>query len=171
MSWNRSNMKFKRPRQAPPPAPVVVQEPFLTGGQAARVLVAHNDVNRGAAIASLLRDNEFIVTQAADACELGEHVGALADGTGETPAFDFIIAHSAMPGMSGLQVLRELRSAGCVMPVILITPPGDDETRERALFLGAAAVFMEPLDLQHLLIVLLHLTRTSLEAGDLSARM
>ena len=138
-------------------------------GLAARVLVAHRSVERGSAIASLLGDNDFVVTQVADGRELCEHVSALAGESGAPAAFDFIIVHSAVPGMEGLEVLRELKSAGCATPVLLITPVGDDETRERALFLGAAAVFKEPVDLQHLLVVLLNITRNFLGAGDHSA--
>ncbi|MFH1437249.1 MAG: response regulator [Pseudomonadota bacterium] len=164
-------MKFKRPRQAAPPDPVIMQEPFFTGGKAARVLVAHSDEALRAAIASRLKEKGFTVMEAAGAGELGEHVSALADVCGAAPAVDAVIAHSAMPGLSGLHVLRALRSSGCSTPVILIMARDDDETRDRALFLGAAAVFVEPVILEHLLIALINVTRTFPAAGDRTMRL
>ena len=163
-------MKFKRPRQAAPQFSGIVQEPFFTGGQAARVLVAHSDETWRAAIASRLKEKGFVVMEAAGAGDLGEQISALADVCGAAPAVDAVIAHSAMPGMSGLHVLRALRSSGCATPVILIMPRGDDETRDRALFLGAAAVFMEPVVLDHVLAALINVTRAFPAAGNHAMR-
>jgi len=49
-----------------------------------------------------------------------------------------------MEGMSGLQLLRSLSAAGSLVPVIILTAHGDDETRQRTLQAGAVAFLTKP---------------------------
>ncbi len=51
---------------------------------------------------------------------------------------DVLLADVRLPGMSGLELLKELREArGLDLPVVLITGQGDEETALQALTLGA----------------------------------
>ena len=53
--------------------------------------------------------------------------------------FDCLIADVSMPGYSGLDLLRHLRSIGCSMPVIIVTADTRPATRLRAMRGGAHA--------------------------------
>jgi FixJ family two-component response regulator len=55
-----------------------------------------------------------------------------------------LIVDVRMPGMSGLELQRQLASANCPTPIIFITAHGDEETRARALRAGAVAFLDKP---------------------------
>jgi CheY-like chemotaxis protein len=56
-----------------------------------------------------------------------------------------------MPGMSGLQVLRELQRARRPIPIVIITAHDAPETHAQCLAAGAAAYLRKPLEEQVLL--------------------
>jgi FixJ family two-component response regulator len=62
-----------------------------------------------------------------------------------------LIADVRMPGLSGLDLQRELLAKGSTIPVIFITAFDTPETREQARALGAAGYFRKPVDDQALL--------------------
>jgi CheY-like chemotaxis protein len=51
-----------------------------------------------------------------------------------------------MPGMSGLQVLRKLKTTGQLWRVVVITAHDEPETREQCLNAGACAYLRKPLE-------------------------
>jgi DNA-binding response OmpR family regulator len=51
-----------------------------------------------------------------------------------------------MPGMSGLQVLHEMRAAQNMLPTVVITAHDEPATRAQCLAAGAAAYLSKPLD-------------------------
>jgi len=59
---------------------------------------------------------------------------------------DCLVLDLHMPGMSGLQVLRELRAANSVLPTVVITAYDEPATREQCLAAGASAYLRKPLD-------------------------
>ena len=59
---------------------------------------------------------------------------------------DCLILDIRMPGMSGLELQRELSARNCDLPVIFITAHGSDQqVRTRALGAGAVAYLLKPL--------------------------
>lgn len=64
---------------------------------------------------------------------------------------DCLILDVHMPGMSGLDVLDELRRRGNRVPTIIVTARLDDVTRNRALAGGALAVVEKPPGIDELL--------------------
>ncbi len=64
---------------------------------------------------------------------------------------DCLILDVHMPGMSGLDVLEELRRRGHQLPTIIVTARLDDITRNRALAGGALAVVEKPPGIDELL--------------------
>jgi len=52
----------------------------------------------------------------------------------------------AMPGMSGIEVLRSARAAYPAMPVLMLTAQADLELARQALDLGASAYITKPFD-------------------------
>lgn len=59
---------------------------------------------------------------------------------------DCLVLDLHMPGMSGLQVLHELRAAHAALPTVVITAYDEPQTREQCLAAGAAAYLRKPLD-------------------------
>jgi two-component system response regulator PilR (NtrC family) len=67
--------------------------------------------------------------------------------------FDLIISDIAMPGQSGLEVLRRAKEAGGETPVIMITAYASTESAVEALKLGAYDYIIKPFDVDELKIV------------------
>src|SRR5712691_6226794 len=66
--------------------------------------------------------------------------------TGHGRQADCLILDVRMPGMSGLELQRELSASHCDLPVIFITAHGSDEqVRTRALGAGAVDYLLKPL--------------------------
>jgi two-component system, LuxR family, response regulator FixJ len=57
---------------------------------------------------------------------------------------DCLILDLNMPGISGFEVLAELRRRGDGLPVIIVTGHADASTRRRAVARGALAVLEKP---------------------------
>ncbi|MCG0277042.1 MAG: response regulator [Thermanaeromonas sp.] len=55
-----------------------------------------------------------------------------------------------MPGMSGVEFLRELHRRACSLPVIVVTAYEDKELAEQARKLGVRYFLHKPFDLSHL---------------------
>ncbi|GIW71961.1 MAG: hypothetical protein KatS3mg102_1503 [Planctomycetota bacterium] len=115
---------------APPPAP-----PVVSPGQALRVLVVDDEADVRAAMAAMVR-------------KLGHHAAALASAEAalehlEREPADLVVSDYAMPGRTGLDLLRELRRRGLDIPFILVTghaPPQAARLRE----LGAQELLRKP---------------------------
>ena len=65
--------------------------------------------------------------------------------------FDCLIADVSMPGHSGLDLLRHLRSIGSSMPVIIVTADTNPATRSRAMRGGAQAYQTKPVSSEALI--------------------
>ena len=55
-----------------------------------------------------------------------------------------LILDVRMPGMSGLDLQRQLVTANSPIPIVFITSHGDDDARARALEAGAVAFLYKP---------------------------
>jgi two-component system response regulator FixJ len=62
-----------------------------------------------------------------------------------------IVTDVRMPGMSGVDLLRQLRARGSTMPVIIITGHGDIQLAVEAMKIGAADFLEKPFDDEALL--------------------
>jgi CheY-like chemotaxis protein len=62
------------------------------------------------------------------------------------PTLSVILSDINMPGMDGLEVLREVKQRRPDMPVMMVTAYGDDERRRRARELGAFEFLAKPVD-------------------------
>jgi two-component system response regulator FixJ len=74
---------------------------------------------------------------------------------------DCLILDLTMPGMSGFEVLSELRRRGDSLPVIIVTAHADPAARSRAAVGGALAMLEKP----HRASELLALVRRALGIG------
>jgi CheY-like chemotaxis protein len=73
-----------------------------------------------------------------------EALGKLDDGV--RPELIVILSDINMPGMDGLELLREVKQKRPELPVMMVTAYGDDERRRRAAEYGAAEFVTKPVD-------------------------
>lgn len=66
-------------------------------------------------------------------------------------AFDCVLTDISMPGMSGADLVRQIRDVQPGLPVLFMTAYASDETIRQGLEDGAVAVLEKPLDLHYLL--------------------
>ena len=62
------------------------------------------------------------------------------------PELIVILSDINMPGMDGLELLREVKQQRPGLPVMMVTAYGDDERRRRAAEFGAAHFINKPVD-------------------------
>jgi len=108
-----------------------------------RLLIADDDKDIARALTALFEHNHYsvdTVSNGTDACAYA------LDGN-----YDGIILDVMMPGMDGLEVLRELRSKGSKTPVLLLTAKGELEDRVNGLDAGADDYLPKPFAASELL--------------------
>ncbi|MDP2339313.1 MAG: EAL domain-containing response regulator [Deltaproteobacteria bacterium] len=109
----------------------------------ARILIVDDDDLLLAAMTRLLSSPGRVIAQAADAD------AALAAFRGG--AFDVVISDIRMPGLSGIELLREVRAVDADVPVILMTGVPDVDSAVSAVELGALRYLQKPFDSQELI--------------------
>ena len=62
------------------------------------------------------------------------------------PSLILILSDINMPGMSGLEMLPQVRARRPDVPVIMITAYGDAETKKKAIERGAEGLLTKPID-------------------------
>ena len=80
---------------------------------------------------------------------------------GDTENFDLAILDLGLPRMDGLQVLKRWRSAGCTMPVLILTARGTWIERVEGIDAGADDYLPKPFQMEELLARLRALLRRS----------
>ncbi|MBP2434076.1 MULTISPECIES: response regulator [Bradyrhizobium] len=88
-----------------------------------------------------LRAGRFLMEFAASAPAALQRAADIRD-----PSLILILSDINMPGMSGLEMLPEVRARRPDVPVIMITAYGDAETRKIVLERGAEALLTKPID-------------------------
>jgi two-component system OmpR family response regulator len=132
-----------------------------------RVLVVEDDAKLLESIRKGLKESGFGADGAADGREGLRRI--LEDD------YDAVILDLMLPGLSGLDVLRELRSRHRSTPVLVLSARSAVEDRVQGLDLGADDYLAKPFSFQELLARLRAITRrpavepaTVLSAGDLT---
>ena len=106
------------------------------GGAPMRVLLIEDTPRLAEAVAEILRKSGY----GADIA----HIGADGLAMALTGAYDAVLLDIMLPDMSGMDVLRELREAGSVVPVILLTARQGVGDRVAGLDAGIRAVTRRP---------------------------
>ena len=65
--------------------------------------------------------------------------------------YDLILLDIMLPGMNGLEILSEIRAAGIITPVLMLTAKGDIDDKVAGLNLGADDYLAKPFSLAELL--------------------
>ncbi len=111
-----------------------------------RILVVDDEANARTALADLLRDEGFDVEMAGDAFKaLGKY---------EAFAPHVVVTDLKMPGMDGVELMKQIRAAEDPAAVIVMTAFGDVGTAVDAMRAGAADYLTKPLNFDELLVVL-----------------
>ena len=104
-----------------------------------RILIVDDHPMIRSAVAALLEGSEFTIAASASSAE-----SAIAAARDSDP--DIVILDLAMPGGSGLEVLRRLREQGDRRPVIILTAAIDDYPLTEAMSLGVDGIVMKDND-------------------------
>jgi DNA-binding response OmpR family regulator len=123
-----------------------------------RILVVDDEKTLLDQLKRALEDQRYMVETALDGQE------AL-DKLFETP-FDLIILDIMLPKQDGLSVLREIRQADLVMPVLMLTARGEIGDKIKGLDLGADDYLAKPFSLDELLARIRALFRRSGSQAD-----
>jgi two-component system, OmpR family, response regulator QseB len=107
-----------------------------------RILIVEDEARLASFLEKGLRASGFATTVVGD----GISAGAMANDD----EFDLMILDLALPGKDGLTVLRELRSGGARMPVIILTARTDPHDRVTGLESGADDYLAKPFHFEEL---------------------
>jgi len=127
------------------------------------VLVVDDDPTQRRLVQAVLDREGYAVVHAESG---GEAIDRLTKGGGA----DVVLLDMVMPGMSGLECLTELRSAGITAPVIVLTANGGIDSVVKAMQAGAQDFFVKPASPERILVGIrnaLQLTQLTREVGRL----
>jgi DNA-binding response OmpR family regulator len=133
--------------------PAFDDEEALTAGRRPRVLVADDDDDMRALVASALRLDGYVVIEARD----GAEVLRVISRPESVP--DVIVTDIRMPGRSGLTLLAGLRVEGWMTPIVVMSAFVTDQVRTVANQFGADAVLGKPFDIDDLRTVVMNVLR------------
>lgn len=127
-----------------------------------RLLVVEDDPQLARLMTSVLEREGYrvqLATNGLDAVAMG-------------PQADLMLLDLGLPGLSGLEVIRDMRSGGWNMPILVVSAQGSEDMRVRALELGADDYLTKPMGMREMVArvrALLRRTRPAPEitVGDL----
>jgi DNA-binding NtrC family response regulator len=124
------------------------------------VLVVDDDPTQRRLIQAVLDRDGFQVVHA----ENGQQaLDRLTTGGGA----DVVLLDLVMPGITGIETLKEARAAGVRTPVVVLTATGGIETVVKAMQAGAQDFFVKPASPERILVSI----RNALQMGDLVAEV
>ena len=121
-----------------------------------RILVAEDDANIRTGLVDTLESEGYQVTPASDghqASELFNH-----------HSYDLVILDIMMPGKSGYDVCRDIRSQNQQIPVIMLTAKGEEIDKVVGLQLGADDYITKPFGVHELLARIAAVLRRSMHS-------
>ncbi|KPK13737.1 MAG: hypothetical protein AMJ62_14460 [Myxococcales bacterium SG8_38] len=124
------------------------------------MVVAEHDRATREHLAELLRDQGFIVATASSGQKAIDAVRA--------QPVDLVLLDVDMPGLSGIDVCRVIKTItkDRFVPVVLLTPPGDESARIQGLRTGADDHVAKPMDDADLLTCVDHMLRVKRTHDD-----
>jgi DNA-binding response OmpR family regulator len=107
-----------------------------------RILLVEDDAMIGESVRSALKHEGFAVDWVRD--------GRAAQSTLASERFDLVLLDLGLPQVSGLDVLRALRTQKDATPVIIVTARDDLQSRVAGLDAGADDYLVKPFDVEEL---------------------
>ena len=115
-----------------------------------RVLLIDDDKNFLIALPAVFTRSPCVI--AVDTASSAEQALRLIQAT----EYDTIVSDFSMPGLNGIEFLKECKAVRPDIPIILLTGYGTLELEEKAFDEGAHAVILKPVDVDVLLSVVTH---------------
>lgn len=134
----------------------------MADGQA-RVLVVDDDRPLGIVLVGLLRQAGIEA----------EHVASAEDALSrfEEHPFLAVLTDLRMPGMDGLQLLRELQARWEHVPVVMLTAHGSVDTAVEAMKAGAADFMTKPFEREEVVLCMQKALQLGMQAGEIPVRV
>jgi DNA-binding response OmpR family regulator len=117
--------------------PPAAEEPLTSLGPYRRVLVVDDEANLRQTMARILRQMGCEVTTAPDGAEALQRL--------ETAPYDLVYLDIRLPGMDGLQVLRQVHDRYPQLAVVLLTAHASISSAVEAVRLGATDYLIKPI--------------------------
>ena len=108
-----------------------------------RILIVEDEQEAAGVLARGLREHAFAVDTAADGQQALEQIGV--------NDYDLIVLDILLPGVSGLEVCRQVRRAGEAAPILMLTARGEPDERVAGLDAGADDYLPKPYHFPELL--------------------
>jgi len=83
------------------------------------------------------------------------------DAVQMAPQADLLVLDLGLPGLGGLEVIRELREANWSLPILVVSAQGSEDMRVRALELGADDYLTKPMGIREMVARVRALLRRS----------
>lgn len=129
-------------------------------GDSVKILIVEDETRLADVLRQGLRENGFVVEQARDGAA---GLQAILSGS-----YDAVVLDVMLPERDGFEVLRQVRKAGSIVPVLMLTARGGVDDRVRGLNLGADDYLPKPFIFKELLARLRAITRRpAVEPQDL----
>lgn len=116
----------------------------MTSNIRPRVLLVEDDPDLLAVLAEVLARQHYNVTPCANARD------ALRSIDGDLDGWHAVVTDQSMPGLSGIELIRRIRSLLPELPCLLCTGYGDLVDEADALEAGVAAILRKPVGIAHL---------------------
>lgn len=125
-----------------------------------RLLLAEDEEEMSNALVKILKSNNYSVDAVYNGNDALDYI--------ESEIYDGVILDIMMPGMSGIEVLKEARASGIKTPVLLLTAKSEIDDRVEGLDSGADDYLTKPFAMKELLARVRALTRRREEVVDSS---
>ncbi len=122
----------------------------------------------------VIEDENILARNVCDALTLADHEATAArtgeDGLAQAEGLapDVILLDYRLPGIDGLEVLRELQRRGSTASVVMMTAHGNIDTAVEAMKTGAVDFVTKPLDIKELQLLIERVVDNRRIAGQLS---
>ena len=116
-----------------------------------RILLAEDEKSLSKAVVALLEKNNYSVDAVYDGDEALSYI--------ESGNYDAVILDIMMPGRDGISTLKELRSRGCNIPVLILSAKSEVDDKVLGLDSGANDYLTKPFSVKELLARIRAITR------------
>lgn len=128
-----------------------------------RLLLAEDEIALSKALATILERNNYSIDTVYDGQTALEYL--------ESNNYDGVILDIMMPKVDGIAVLKELRSKGNLIPVLLLTAKSEVDDKVLGLDAGANDYLTKPFNARELLARIRAMTRTQTAQANTQLRM
>jgi len=116
-----------------------------------KILIVEDETRLADVLHQGLKEHGYVVEQAGDG---SEGLKAVLSGS-----YDAVILDVMLPGRDGFEVLQQVRKAGCIVPILMLTARSGVDDRVMGLNLGADDYLPKPFEFKELLARLRAITR------------